>query len=190
MNLAIIVVDGLDRSNPGEETICDIKVCAELTTLQRVHESIVKVLSLNENDDLFYRFTRSSELHLNMCSTFEELGAVSGDSIILDARNNRKRKITSCLQPTKEDKLGKESVILELICTTRLTEADGNPFRKVRVVVQSHHNASYLMHDISNLWGKSGLKFKCGRNVLSAEKTYAELGVENESEIVITGGRG
>lgn len=190
MNLAIIVAEGLDRSNPSEETICDIKVCAQYTTLQRVHDSILKVLSLKEDQEYFYCFSRNTELHLPFFSTFEQLGAVSGDSIILDARNNKKRKINSCLQPTKEDKLGKESVILELVCTTRLIEADGNPFRKVRVVVQSHHNTSYLMHDISNLWGKSGLKFKCGRNVLSADKSYAELGVENESEIVITGGRG
>ena len=190
MNLAIIVAEGLDRSNPSEETICDIKVCAQYTTLQRVHDSILKVLSLKEDQEYFYCFSRNTELHLPFFSTFEQLGAVCGDSIILDARNHKKRKINSCLQPTKEDKHGKESVILELVCTTRLIEADGNPFRKVRVVVQSHHNTSYLMHDISNLWGKSGLKFKCGRNVLSADKSYAELGVENESEIVITGGRG
>ena len=189
MNLAIVVAEGLDRSNPGEETICDIRICAEITTLQQVHDSIVKVLSLEEADDLFYCFQRNTDSPLNFSSTFTELGAICDDSIILDARNNRKRKI-SCLKPSKENKLGKESGILELICTTRLLEADGNPFRKVRVVVQSHHNTSYLMQDISNLWGKSGLKFKCGRNVLSADKSYAELGVDSESEIVITGGRG
>jgi len=93
------------------------------------------------------------------------------------------------LKPLKEEKL-KESGILELICSTRLLDEDGNHLRKVRVVVQSHHNTSYLMHDISNLWGKSGLKFKCGRTVLSADKSYSELGVESESEIAITGGRG
>ena len=190
MNLAIIVAEGLDRSNPDEETICDIKICPEITTLQSVHDSIVKVLSLDERDDLFYCFPRSTETPLSLSSTFKELGAACGDTIILDARYNRKRKITNCLKPSKENKGGKGSGILELVCTTRLLEADGKPFRKVRVVVQSHHTTSCLMHDISNLWGKNGLKFKCGRNVLSADKSYAELGVESESEIVITGGRG
>ena len=189
MNLAIVVAEGLDRSNPGEETICDIKICPEITTLQVVHDSIVKILSLNETDDLFYCFPRNTDIQLSLSSTFEELGAICGDSVILDARNNRKRK-TNCLKPTKENNTDKKSGILELLCTTRLLESDGNAFRKVRVVVQSQHNTSYLMHDISNLWGKSGLKFKCGRNILTADKSYAELGIESESEIVITGGRG
>lgn len=190
MNFVIIVAEGLDLSNPGEETICDVKVRAEVTTLQAVHESIAKVLCLCESEELFYCFTRNTDVQLSLCSTFDELGIISGDSIILDARNNKKRKTVSCLKPSKEDVLGKESAILELICTTRLLEVDGNAYRKVRVVVQSHQKASYLMHDISNLWGRNGLKFKCGRNVLSAERTYAELGIENEAEVVITGGRG
>ena len=189
MNIAIVVAEGLDRSNPGEETICDIKICPEITTLQSVHDSIVKLLALDVRDDLFYCFPRSTETTLSLSSTFQELGAVCGESMILDAKNNKKRKVTS-LKPSKSTKSGKESGILELICTTRLLDADDRPFRKVRVVVQSHHTASYLMDDISNLWGRNGLKFKCGRNVLSADKSYAELGVETESEIVITGGRG
>ena len=37
---------------------------------------------------------------------------------------------------------------------------------------------------------RSGLKFKCGRTVLYSDKTFQELGVETNSEIVVTGGRG
>ena len=190
MNLIVIVAEGLDPSNPGEETVCDIKVRAEATTLQMVHDSIAKILCLCESEELFYCFSRNTDAQLSLHCTFKELGIMTGDSIILDARNNKKRKTVSCLKPSKEDERGKESAILELICTTRLLEVDGNAFRKVRVVVQSHQKTSYLMHDISNLWGRNGLKFKCGRNVLSAEKTYFELGIENEGEVVITGGRG
>jgi hypothetical protein len=191
MNLTIVVAEGIDRFNLGEETVCDIKVVPEITTLQKVHDAIVKVMQIDEGDDLFYIFAGKTGSQLSLTSTFEELGAISGDSLILDAKNSRKRK-SNMLKPTKEeDTAARESGILELMCTTRLLDTDGNPFRRVRVVVQSHHNTNYLMHDISNLWGgKSGLKFKCGRTVLSADKSYAELGVETESEIAITGGRG
>lgn len=187
--IAIVVSEGLDRSNPGEETICDCNVSLGITTLQMVHDAIVDILSLERREELYYYFQRQPEIHLNLTSTFEELGYLSSDSVILDLRNNRKRKATTGLKPLKEEKL-KESDILELICSTRLLDDDGNILRKVRVSVQSHHNTSYLMHDISNLWGKTGLKFKCGRTVLSADKSYSELGVESESEIAITGGRG
>jgi hypothetical protein len=185
----IVVSEGLDRSNPGEETICDCNVDVGITTLQTVHDAIVDILSLDRREELYYYFQGQPKVQLNLTSTFKELGVASGDSLILDLRNNRKRKATTSLKPLKEEKL-KESGILELICSTRLLDEDGNYLRKVRVVVQSHHNTSYLMHDISNLWGKSGLKFKCGRTVLSADKSYSELGVESESEIAITGGRG
>jgi hypothetical protein len=187
--ISIIVSEGLDRSNPGEETICDCNVALGVTTLQMVHDAIVDILSLDRREEFYYYFQRQPEVQLNLISTFKELGVASGDNLILDLRNNRKRKALTSLKPLKEEKL-KESGILELICSTRLLDEDGNHLRKVRVVVQSHHNTSYLMHDISNLWGKSGLKFKCGRTVLSADKSYSELGVESESEIAITGGRG
>jgi hypothetical protein len=47
-----------------------------------------------------------------------------------------------------------------------------------------------LIADVSSLWGRTGLKFKCGRTVLQGNKTFEEQGVENGAEIVVTGGRG
>jgi hypothetical protein len=46
------------------------------------------------------------------------------------------------------------------------------------------------MEDISTLWdGRLGLKFKYGRSVLTYERTFRELEIEDEAEIVVTGGR-
>ena len=80
--------------------------------------------------------------------------------------------------------------ILDLICTTRIFESVNVPVRKVRVLVPSDQSCRYLIDDVSSLWGRIGLKFKCGRTVLHGDKTFDELGVESYSEIVVTGGRG
>ena len=80
--------------------------------------------------------------------------------------------------------------ILDLVCTTRIFECDNIPVRKVRVLVPADQSCRYLIEDVSSLWGRTGLKFKCGRTVLHGDKTFEELGVEGNSEIVVTGGRG
>ena len=46
-----------------------------------------------------------------------------------------------------------------------------------------------MFEEISQYMNKTGLKFKCGRTVLRPDKTFGDQGVENESEIVVTGGR-
>ena len=83
--------------------------------------------------------------------------------------------------------------VLELICSTRIFDNDSDlmsPIRRVRVLVCSEQLCKHLMEDISELWGRSGLKFKCGRTVLNSDKSFEEQGVENNAEIVVTGGRG
>jgi hypothetical protein len=83
--------------------------------------------------------------------------------------------------------------VLELVCTTRIFDNDAtlsSPIRRVRVVVLADQLCRDLIADVSSLWGRTGLKFKCGRTVLQANKTFEEQGVENGAEIVVTGGRG
>jgi hypothetical protein len=80
------------------------------------------------------------------------------------------------------------SNVLELLCCSRIFGQESVP--KVRVLVTADQKCKYLMKDISSLWDRSGLKFRCGRSVLQEEKTFNELGVENNSEITVTGGRG
>ena len=83
--------------------------------------------------------------------------------------------------------------MLELICTTRIFDNDSSlssPIRRVRVIVLADQLCRNLIDDVSSLWGRSGLKFKCGRTVLQGNKTFDEQGVENGAEIVVTGGRG
>jgi hypothetical protein len=81
--------------------------------------------------------------------------------------------------------------VLELICTTKIIDPDTDePFANVRVVVNAYDTCENFFEDISSLWDRTGLKYRCGRTVLSADKTFAELGVESGSEIVVTGGRG
>jgi len=79
--------------------------------------------------------------------------------------------------------------ILMLTCTTRITDHEGQPFRKLRLLVQANHCCSDFMEDVATLWGKSGLKFKVGKMVLYPEKSFKKLGVENGAEVVVTGGR-
>ena len=43
---------------------------------------------------------------------------------------------------------------------------------------------------MSQLWNKTGLKFKYGRIILSGEKSYQDYDIQNYSEIIVTGGRG
>lgn len=96
------------------------------------------------------------------------------------------------LRHTEPNQGGNEDV-LELICTTRIFDNDSSlssPIRRVRVVVVAAQLCADLISDVSSLWGRTGLKFKCGRTVLQGGKTFEELGVENGAEIVVTGGRG
>jgi hypothetical protein len=102
-------------------------------------------------------------------------------------QRNNKRNSSADGEDNDEDS---NTEILDLICTTRIFESDNVPVRKVRVLVPSDQSCRYLIDDVSSLWGRVGLKFKCGRTVLHGDKTFDELGVESNSEIVVTGGRG
>lgn len=189
INLTVIIAEGLDLDNHSGETIVHLKLKAESTTLMDVHSAITKSFSIaGSADDIYYSFPNSSSSPMTLSSTFQDLGVSDYDQILLDSLR-RKRKSAFLLNAAKryeED----EGDVLELVCSTRLCDANGVPFRKVRIIARPQQNVGTLMHDIGLLWKKSGLKFKCGRSVLVADKSYSEQGVENGAEIIITGGRG
>ncbi len=56
-------------------------------------------------------------------------------------------------------------------------------------MVKKQQPCSYLMDDVTALWNRSGLKFRYGRTVLNANKTFEELGIVNDGEVVVTGAR-
>lgn len=155
-----------------------------------------------EGSDLFYIPTATSQASdaFDMGKTFQNLGIVNGAKIWLDSRARRHKEeimINRRLlaKPVLRffvaaDADGNDDDAMELTVTTRLLDSAGKPLRPVRVVVLSTHLVSYLMEDIALLWGRPNLKFRCGRNVLSADKTFIELGVSNGAEVVVTGGRG
>jgi hypothetical protein len=151
----------------------------------------------DEQGDLFYSSVGGDELNMN--ATFQQLGLSDGDRILLDSRARRAKleqisqrrmlKQVHRFVPANDDPDDASST-LQLLCTTRLLDANGEPFRPVRVIVHCTHSCSYLMEDLHTLWSKTALKFRCGRVVLSSEKSYLELGIEDNAEIIITGGRG
>jgi hypothetical protein len=79
--------------------------------------------------------------------------------------------------------------IIEVICKTYITDIHGQIYNKVYAKVYISDTLSKLMADVATLWeGKSGLKFKSGRTVLSSDKTYDDCGLLNGSEITVSGG--
>jgi hypothetical protein len=151
----------------------------------------------DEQGDLFYSSVGGEELNMN--TTFQQLGLSNGDRILLDSRARRAKlehisqrrmlKQVHRFVPANDDPDDASST-LQLLCTTRLLDANGEPFRPVRVIVHCTHSCSYLMEDLHTLWSKTALKFRCGRVVLSSDKSYLEMGIEDNAEIIITGGRG
>jgi hypothetical protein len=156
-----------------------------------------------DGNDLFYipAATSQASESYDMGKTFHALGIAHGMKIWLDSRARRQKEAIMInrrllAKPVLRffvaaaDIDGNDDDAIELTVTTRLLDAVGQPLRPIRAVVMSTHLISYLMEDVTSLWGKANLKFRCGRNVLSADKTYIELGVVQGAEVVVTGGRG
>ena len=210
MQLSLFIAEGIDKSNPsGEETIITIKV-NETDTLRFLHSHLLSQLQLvvdsptEEENDLFYTtgITANDEAY-DMAKSFVELGLVGGEKIYLDSKARRQKQANlesrRLVKPVfrllpvtslQENEENANAITLQLLCTTRLLDNDNNPLRTVHVVVRASHLISYLMEDIGTMWNKTGLKFRCGRIVLSPDKTFWELGIEDGSEIIVTGGRG
>lgn len=200
MRLTVYVAEGIDALNPKDETIIDLSVHDD-TKIISINQAVYKLLQLNRDEKITY-MTENAKTVLDFEKTFKECSVRDGDKIYMESgRRKRKNSHVAPVRSGKRDSQyngggsnapGTEEV-LELVCTTRIFDQDASqssPIRRVRIIVCSDQLCKDLIEDVSMLWGRVGLKFKCGRTVLQANKSFGELGVENNAEIVVTGGRG
>ena len=190
--LNVVCAEGIDKRNDEHETHLDIRVYSN-SSLACIHSGICRTLELDETKT-DYRYTKNdSSVTLSMDRTLRELSIEDGDIIHLETtklKRNNSRGLTKAEEHTMyNDEEINMNEVLTLNIVTRIVAPDGEPYRKVTVVVQASHCCSDMMEDISHLWGKSGLKFKIGSKVLYPDKSYKRLEVENGAVIVVTGGR-
>ncbi len=190
--LNVVCAEGIDKRNDEHETHLDIRVYSN-SSLAYIHSGICRTLELDETKT-DYRYTKNdSSVTLSMDRTLRELSIEDGDIIHLETtklKRNNSRGSTKAEEHTMyNDEEINMNEVLTLNIVTRILAPNGEPYRKVTVVVQASHCCSDMMEDISHLWGKSGLKFKIGSKVLYPDKSYKRLEVENGAVIVVTGGR-
>ena len=190
--LNVVCAEGIDKRNDEHETHLDIRVYSN-SSLAYIHSGICRTLELDETKT-DYRYTKNdSSVILSMDRTLRELSIEDGDIIHLETtklKRNNSRGSTKAEEHTMyNDEEINMNEVLTLNIVTRILAPNGEPYRKVTVVVQASHCCSDMMEDISHLWGKSGLKFKIGSKVLYPDKSYKRLEVENGAVIVVTGGR-
>ncbi len=190
--LSVVCAEGIDKRNEQHETHLDIRVYSN-SVLAYIHSGICRTLELDETKT-DYRYTKNdSSVQLSMDRTLRELAISDGDVLYLET-SKLKRNVTKGTTKAEEhtmyhDEEINTNEVLTLNIVTRILAPNGEPYRKVTVVVQASHCCSDMMEDISHLWGKSGLKFKIGSKVLYPDKSYKRLEVENGAVIVVTGGR-
>ena len=193
LRVTVVVSEGIDSLNLKDETLIDLNIYADMK-LGSINQAVLKVLQLNEDDKIIFS-AEHSKVTLDLEKTFWENTIMNGDKLYLELGRKKRKASQGVSSRSKRDEVdapGSEEV-LELVCTTRIFDQDtsqSSPIRRVRVIVCSDQLCKDLIQDVSTLWGRTGLKFKCGRTILQPNKTFEELGVENNAEIVVTGGRG
>eukprot|EP01038_Epipyxis_sp_PR26KG_P006118 gene6118-8433_t len=164
-------------------------------TLSDIQKTIFKILEqdsiyLSDEEQCYY-YLEHNRKKLAMNISLENIKVENGSVITMKlARNSSPSTLSASLtyesNSNDDELIGEE---LTLLCITRIFESDGEPIRKVRVLVNSLHPCKFLIKDVSTHWNKSNLKFKFGRTVLIPEKSFADLGILNNAEISVTGGR-
>ena len=185
------------KTSSTNPTFLDLTVTKDMS-FQTMHSTIISILELQQKASqlIYYLETDRREIQQEeFMYSLSDLKINDGDRIIVDLmrRNKRKRFSEAVLVSLNDgdDNSTEEEETLEFVCSTRIFESEGIPLRRTRVYVKRSQPCSYLMEDISTLWNKQNLKFRCGRVTLVPEKTYAELGLEKlDTEILVTGGRG
>ena len=211
IRILVYLAHKIDPLNPDDSTYVDINVSPD-ETLSKVHEIISTLLYLDLDEGYVYQRDKETlitnklislpsssspsssssdkeeDYSLHMKKTLKELGILNGETLFLELKpkNNRKRKrdLGNLRDEVQEDG------VIEITCTTKLLNSDGEQIRKLRVLVHRDHIVNYLMEDVAALWHKVSLKFRVGRTILSKDKTFRQLGIEDKTEIVVTGGRG
>lgn len=182
----ITLAGGIDDQNDSEETIFDI-ITFEDNLLRSVHETIMKILSVTaeKESQISYFVADDTKESLNLDMSLNELQLTNGSTLY--AETNKKRKRTRRNQNENMEETWKDTLMIT--CSTRIFENEGIPIRKARIFVKKNHTCANLIEDICTLWNRTGLKFRYGRNLLNAEKTFLDLGVKGDTEIIVTGGR-
>ena len=160
-------------------------------------EDIVKVINhsadlSDHNLSFFLSKDDNKRILLDIHKTVLDNGIENGS--IIKCRSSRKAlRLSNANEDDSDDSMSESDYnIIELSVTTRISSETGAKvaYPPIRVRVNAGDTLAHMMEDISVLYeGKTGLKFKYGRSVLSPDKTYSDYYIENGSEIVVTGGR-
>ena len=169
----------VDPWNDDHDIIIDIHATSTMT-LDAVHTIILKSLELKNSSKLYYHSPNGHTLEKE--KTLEQLGIGDQSQITLD----RMRRYGNF---QRNDSLQTSGNSINIFCVTRLGAVEGSVTR-TKVTVDIRDDCAEMMEEISRRWGKSLLKFKYGRTILKAGKTFEEIGMDDGCEVVVTGGRG
>ena len=186
LDIIIKISDDLESDSLNATTYIDAKVY-NTTKLIDIHNEILRKLTIEENN--FIYSNEDGTVIFELENTVSKNDINNNDTILLDKKRKRRRsrieknKIPDIIEDENDDSIS-------IICTTRLSDSNGESIPRVRVIVYPEQSCKDMMETISRHWNKSALKFKHGRVVLKEEKTFAELGIEEGTEVTVTGGRG
>lgn len=193
LNLQIIVPEGLSTRYNENDCKIDVKI-NENQLLDNMSRGILRALDCPDTSHALILIRDNGSLLMESSKTLKENNIQNNDCLQFRSAKKSRRLLSHGRNfPSSDishDGNDLSENFIEIICTTRITDSQGNIYPPVRVHISPTQTCKAMMDDVSTLWdGRSGLKFKCGRNVLTAEKRFEDVGVEFGSEIVVTGGR-
>lgn len=186
IRIEMCIVDGIDTTNKGEDSVADLSIYQDLP-LRHVHNSLSKIMKIDPAvlDSIQY-FHMNNPEPLDLDQTLESLGVQSGDKMVVDT--SRKRKKMKFFQLLAEEEDGDDD--LTVVCYTRIFEAEGVPMKRIRVHTRRDQSCASLITDVCKLWNRENLKFRYGRHILTAERTFEDVDMVDLGEILVTGARG
>jgi len=196
LNLQVLVPVGLS-SRYEDDCKIDVKIQQD-QLLDNMSKSILRALDCSDTSSHALILIRdNSTIVMEGSKTLKENNIQNHDFLQFRSAkksrrllNNGRNHSSSDNGSDNDDDEESPDNFIEIVCTTRITDTQGNTYPPVRVRVLPSQLCKAMMDDVAILWdSRSGLKFKCGRNVLSAEKRFEDVGVEYGSEIIVTGGR-
>lgn len=181
VQFTVIVAEGAGGDIPDHDVVVEIIAFVD-HKLYEVRRMITKQLGMQDTSVLAFSYGPGQN-HLDISLTLQQLEICDGHILHLNRRKTNKKRAA------RDSSIG-DATTIHVTCTTRIgTQAEEQP-RRIKVYVSPQDTCREMFQEVSSVWQKSGLKFKCGRVVLKEERSFAEQGVECGSEIVVTGGRG
>jgi hypothetical protein len=180
-HFSVNIAPNVDPWNEDHDLVIDIHAYSTMT-LDSIHSEILSALELKDSSKFYYYLPNGQMLEKDKHNTLEKLGIGSAAEMTLD---RMRRDIYEENDPTRAS----ENAI-SVYCITRIGATEDCPLKRTKVIVDIRDDCADMMNEISHKWGKSALKFKYGRTILKAGKTFEEQGIDDGCEIVVTGGRG